>query len=210
MCSSTVCRKRIRIAEVQTTVNSSYANSYKQSLKVPKPFDWTKEQWSAPQLATYRGVSPSFVRRKIKAGLVQAAKGGALADAPGEREYYRVKRDEVKRVIRELPIPPTGETLGERLGRFAEREGKDWPYLAYACNQIVDLEMGSNDEVTRRWLVVVSTRPYRSHRTRAMYKRRGDEYIAAEIKLDQMKGVGPYRGRLPSPYAPVWDMDARV
>ena len=74
--------------------------------------------------------------RGRKAGLVQAAKGGALAGAPGEREYYRVKRDEVNRVIRELPIPPTGETLGERLARFAKREGNDLPSLAYACNQI--------------------------------------------------------------------------
>ena len=125
---------------------------------------------------------------------MQAAKGGALPGAPGEREYYRVKRDEVKRVIRELPIPPTGETLGERLERVDRREGKYLPYLTYACNQIVELEMGSEDEVAWQWLGVLSTRPYRAHKTSAFYERRGVEYMAAEIKLDLFKAamrVGP-------------------
>jgi hypothetical protein len=47
----------------------------------------------------------------------------------------------------------------------------------------------------RQWLMVLSTRPRQAHRTWALNESRGDEYIAAEIKLAQLKramGVGPY------------------
>jgi hypothetical protein len=165
---------------------------------VAKRFDWTSAYWTAPQLAAYLGVSPSFVIEKIKAGLVQVAKGGVLVDAPGEREYYQIARDEVRRVIRELPIPPTREALGERLARFAKREGKDLPFLIHACNQLVDLELVDADEVMRQWMVVLSTRSRGARRISASNASKGDEYMAAESKLGLLKaslGVGPGYGK---------------
>ena len=91
--------------------------------KEQKNWNWTNEEWTVPQLAAFLGVSSTFIRNKINERIIKPVKGGRLVDGdyPDEREYYKTSRDEVKRIISELPLPPTGETFEQRIKRGNKR-----------------------------------------------------------------------------------------
>jgi hypothetical protein len=90
--------------------------------------------WSTSQTASYWGVSTSWLRHKIKEGTIAAIKAGPFQWPRGE--CYCIKRREVMRVLREVPVPPTEETLADRL-----EQGRDRPYR--------DTGMDSRSEVNR-------------------------------------------------------------
>ncbi|MFA4836810.1 MAG: hypothetical protein WC749_12165 [Dehalococcoidia bacterium] len=86
------------------------------------------ENWTTEKLAAYLRVSPSWVRERIGKGQIRATQAESVQWP--EWKSYRITKEEVKRVLREVPLPATGETLSERLQRGCKllyREmGTDW------------------------------------------------------------------------------------
>ena len=116
-------------------------------------------------MAAYLGVSPSFILKKIKVGEIRPLKGGLLPLAePGsvERERYRISRQEVRRVVQELPLPGSGLTLEERLMRLWKRLG-GFPWLLMECRRVLDLNPSS--EQHRKELLGLASRHTRKRRT---------------------------------------------
>ncbi len=111
----------------------------------PPHWNWSAEEWSAPQLACFLDVSSSFVRGQIQNGAIHASKGGALSwgsqEGHGaEWEHYRISTDEVRRVVRELILPTTDETFAQRLEKGLKRARHDLPVLKIALESLLNLE----------------------------------------------------------------------
>src|SRR3972149_2098813 len=71
------------------------------------------------ELAAYLGVSPSFIRRRIRDGTISATMQGPFK-WPNFRSYL-IPTQEVKLVAMEVPLRATGETLAQRLRRGGDR-----------------------------------------------------------------------------------------
>ena len=65
------------------------------------------ETWTTLQLAAYLGVSPSFIQRRIRDGIISATMHGPFK-WPNFRSYL-ITTQEVKRVPMEVPFAPPGK-----------------------------------------------------------------------------------------------------
>ena len=129
--------------------------------------DWVVnvKYWSTLEAASYLGVSASWLRKKIREGTVAAVKAGPF-EWP-RRECYYIKRREVMRVLKEVPLPPTGETLADRLERGRDRL---YRYMGMdtrsEVKRFLNLDRRSDDELLIKWLLGVT-----SHRPRPRTKK---------------------------------------
>ena len=119
------------------------------------------ETWTTLQLAAYLGVSPSFIQRRIRDGIISATMHGPFK-WPNFRSYL-ITTQEVKRVPMEVPLPTTGETLAQRLrrgcDRFYRKMGVD---LGDVVNRILELEAQEEDRTLRGLILnAASRRPSR-------------------------------------------------
>ena len=115
--------------------------------------------WSTLEVASYLGVSTSWLRNKIKEGTIAATKAGPF-EWP-RRECYCITKEEVMRVLKEVPLPSTGETLADRLERGRDRFYRDMGQDTRSeVKRFLNLDRRPDDE---RWikmlLVVTSHRP---------------------------------------------------
>jgi hypothetical protein len=121
--------------------------------------------WSTSQTASYLGVSTSWLRRKIKEGTIVAIKAGPF-EWP-RRECYCITRKEVMRVLKEVPLPSTGEELADRLERGRDRLYRDIGQDTRSeLNRFLNLDRRPNDDPWIKILLVVT-----SHRPRPKTKK---------------------------------------
>ena len=67
-----------------------------------KQYDLGKENWSTKEVAGFLCVSQSFIRKKIEEQIIIAA-GGRRGHRLDNRSDYRVHREEVMRLVEDLP-----------------------------------------------------------------------------------------------------------
>lgn len=96
-------------------------------------------------MAHFLDVSASFVREQIRNGMIHVSKGGPLSwgvqESDGDEwEHYRISTDEVRRVVKELVLPTTGETLAQRLERGLKRVQHNLPVLKIPLESLLNLE----------------------------------------------------------------------
>lgn len=111
--------------------------------------DWSDEVWTTSQLAEYLGVSQSFIRKRIRQGHICTLKGGAYEEDWKGWLHYRIAKAEVVRVIWELPLPPVGETLEQRLNLYSRHWEKHLPVVKTICDEILNLDLETVSESVR-------------------------------------------------------------
>ena len=130
-----------------------------------KNWDWGIEEWTVPQLANFLGVSATFVRSKIDKQEIRPIKGGAMVGGYiGDRQYYKISKDEVKRILHELLLPPTQETFAQRIRRGNTRLYKELG-TPFKVERILNLENSQECNKWRLWCLQLTTRRPRSRKT---------------------------------------------
>jgi hypothetical protein len=106
-----------------------------------------------------------LVAEKEDQGTIAAIKAGPF-EWP-RRECYYIKRQEVMRVLKEVPLPPTGETLADWLERGRDRLYRDMGMDTRSeVNRFLNLDRRSHDELLIKWLLDLT-----SHRPRPRTKK---------------------------------------